>query len=206
MFFCPRQDSIWARRSSRFISSLTGRNLGATPGSYSFVPTGLHRRARQIPGLKPEVTHIRHLRCRPEMHGASAAAQRAADLRANLPATHIRLLRSRPVNAGDLGDTGCIRGADYANGVRGPSTMSTMSTPSTTSIRRRECRRDACATRKRMCPVRFARIRNEPIDCAGGFVRAYCGTAERYDAVIGRHDGDSDDPGRGVGGRGPGLY
>jgi hypothetical protein len=167
MFFCPRQDSIWARRSSRFISSLTGRNLGATPGSYSFVPTGLHRRARQIPGLKPEVTRIRHLRCRPEMHGASAAAQRAAGLRANLPATHIRLLRSRPVDAGDFGDTGCIRGAVYANGVRGPSTMSTMSTMSTVSTvstRGRECRRDACVTRKSI-PGRRSAVFGDRVAC-----------------------------------------
>jgi len=96
-------------------------------------------------GLKPGGTRIRHLRCRPGNAGASASAQRAADLRAGLPATHIRLLRSRPVDAGDFGDTGCIRGAVYANGVRGPSTMSTMSTVST---RGRECRRDACVTRK----------------------------------------------------------
>ena len=81
--------------------------------------------------------------CRP--YGTQSG--RDANPRANPPATHIRHLRCRPKDAGDVGDTGCIRGAEYSHVAR--ALPSTASTASTMSPGRQECRRDACAARHR---------------------------------------------------------
>ena len=56
---------------------------------------------------------------------------RAADLRANRPATHIRHLRCRSENADDVGKTGCVPGVEDSNVAWGTSTPSTVSTVST---------------------------------------------------------------------------
>ena len=61
---------------------------------------------------------------------------RAADLRANRPATHIRHLRCRSENADDVAETGCIPGVEDSNVAWGPWGTSTPSTVSTVSTRR----------------------------------------------------------------------
>jgi len=104
----------------------------------SAVPTGVNPGATLVPGLKPGAILFRP-------YGTQSG--RDANPRANPPATHIRHLRCRPKDAGDVGDTGCIRGAEYSHVAR--VLPSTASTASTMSPGRQECRRDACAARHR---------------------------------------------------------